>query len=94
MCIHTVLSMTTLSPMEQATLKALAEACNWSLSAHVPSEAVTRKFKTHLRGDAKKTLKKLRSAGYCWEHPTGRNTTWQLTAKGLKEAEINFVNDT
>lgn len=90
MCIHTVLSMTTLSPVEQATLQALADACNCSLGAHVPAEAVARRFQKHLRGDIKKTLKKLRAKGYCLEHPTGSNTTYQLTPNGLSIARKNF----
>jgi hypothetical protein len=71
---------------EQATLVALAEACHFSLNAHVPVEAVTRKFPKHLRGEAKKSLEKLRRKGYCVEHPTGRNRTWQLTHTGLNVA--------
>jgi len=82
--------MTILSPVEQATLKALAAACNYSLSAHVPREAITCKFPTHLRGDVKKCLKKLKSKGFCREHPTGRNTTWELTINGLTEAQNFF----
>ena len=35
--------MTILPPMEQAAIKALADACNYSLHAHVPTEAVTRR---------------------------------------------------
>lgn len=86
-----MLSMTTLSPIEQATLKALSEACNFSLSAHVPIQAVMSKFPKHLRGDVKKTLKKLRAKGYCCEQPTGRNITWRLTLNGLRVAEIDFT---
>lgn len=83
--------MTILSQIEQATLKALADGCNYSLNAHVPKEAVTSKFPKHLRGDVKKTLKKLRSKGYCTKHPTGRKTTWQLTPNGLRVARMNFI---
>lgn len=83
--------MTILSPIEQATLKALADACNFSLSAHVPVEAVTRKFKKHLRGDVKKILKKLRAKGYCVAHPAGRTITWQLTPNGLRVARTDII---
>jgi len=76
--------------IERATLQALAHACNYSLTAHVPIEAVTRNFARHLRGDAKKALKKLRSKGYCIEHPTGRNRTWQLSSEGLRMAKMNI----
>jgi len=75
-----------LSPVETATLQALADACNYSLSAHVPKEAITRRAHPNLRGDVKKSLKKLRSKGYCFEHPTGGNMTWQLTQRGLTMA--------
>lgn len=76
-------SMVILPPMEMAVLKALADACNYSLGAHVPLEAISCKFPRHLRGDIKKNLRKLRSKGYCFEHPTGRTVTWQLTFEGL-----------
>lgn len=83
MCIHTEVSMVTLTAMQLATLKALADACNYSLHAHVPTEAVTCKMKRHLRGDMKGALKDLVKMGYCIKHPTGRNTTWGLTVGGL-----------
>jgi hypothetical protein len=82
--------MTTLSPIEQATLKALADACNWSLHAHVPIEAVTKRIQNNLRGDAKKALRKLRAKGYCVVHPTGGNVTYQLTVIGLSAARENL----
>jgi len=73
--------------IEEATLRALADACNYSLSAHVPVEAVTARFQTHLRGEAKKALERLRRKDYCYKHPTGRSMTWQLTRKGLDMAK-------
>lgn len=87
MYIHTQVSMTILTAMELATLKALADACNYSLSAHVPKEAVTSKFRTHLRGDVKKCLKKLRTKGFCRAHPTGGSTTYELTINGLRASQ-------
>jgi hypothetical protein len=75
--------MSELSVIQEATLKALADACNFSLAAHVPEQAVTRRFPRNLRGDVKKSLDKLRSKGYCTKHPTGKNMTWQLSRKGL-----------
>ncbi len=80
--------MVTLTAMEVATLKALADACNYSLHAHVPTEAVTCKMKKHLRGDMKKALKELARLGYCLKHPTGGSTTWSLTPEGLNTAKI------
>jgi hypothetical protein len=78
--------MTILPLEEQAALKALADACFYSLSAHVPQEAVTSRVPKYLRGDIKKALKKLRAKGFCHEHPTRGSTTWQLTPAGLQEA--------
>jgi hypothetical protein len=75
--------VTILPPMEQATLKALADACNYSLRAHVPTEAVTCRVAKNLRGEAKHALKELRKKGLCLKHPTGGSTTWQLTPEGL-----------
>jgi len=89
MCIHIALSMVILSPMEQATLEALAYTCNYSLHAHVPAEAVMSRFRKHLRGEVRKMLKKLRAKGLCFEHPTGRNTTYQLTLMGLNAVKSN-----
>jgi len=82
--------LSALSDIEKATLQALADACSYSLSAHVPIEAVIRRFPSNLRRDAKKALKKLRSKGYCSQHPTRRKKTWQLSRKGLTVARINM----
>lgn len=79
-----------LSEIERATLQALADACNYSLSAHVPIEAVASRFPTHLRGDTRKALKKLRRKGYCIEHPTRGKRTWQRTPDGLVMARTNI----
>ncbi len=73
-----------LTDIEKAVLIALAHACNFSLSAHPPIEAVTRSFSRHLRGDAKKTLKKLGRKGYCNRHPAHAQT-WQLSRHGLQK---------
>jgi len=73
--------------MEQAALKALAHACNYSLHAHVPTEAVTTCVPKHLRGDLKKALKELHRKGYCMKHPTGGTTTWNLTEFGLEASK-------
>lgn len=79
--------MVILKPIEQAALRALADACNYSLHAHVPTEAVTRGVVKHLRGDLIKALKELNRKGLCIKHPTGRNTTWNLTPEGLAVAK-------
>jgi hypothetical protein len=92
MCMHKKYCMVILSPIEQAVLKALGDACYWSLSAHVPIEAVTKRIRQNLRGEVKKTLRKLRAKGYCYEHPARRNTTWQLTPLGLATVKTNLLS--
>jgi len=41
-------------PLAKAVLVATADACQYSTNAHVPEGAITRKFPTHQRGEAKK----------------------------------------
>jgi len=82
--------MSEIAGVEKAALQALADACDYSLKAHVPIEAITSRFPRYLRGDAKKALKKLRRKGYCRKHPAGRKTTWQLTPNGLNIARAIF----
>jgi hypothetical protein len=80
-----------LTEMEKAVLQALADACNYSLGAHPPVEAVTRSFAGNLKGDVKKNLRNLRKRGYCQCHPTHGGQTWQLTSQGLAVARGNLV---
>jgi predicted transcriptional regulator len=89
MCIHTDVGVSTLttatdlSAEEMAALQALGDACNYSLSAHVPIQAIRAKFRINVRRGVQKYLDKIRAKGLCAKHPTGRNTTWQLTRNGL-----------
>lgn len=76
-----------LSTDEKAVLAALAHACNYSLGAHVPREAVQRRVNDCLKGDVKKILGKLRSKQLCYEHPTHGNMTWFLSRDGLNLAQ-------
>jgi hypothetical protein len=76
-----------LSQLDEATLRAVADACNYSLHAHVPIQAITSRFRTDIRGDVKKTLRKLRKKGYCQEHPTFGSKTYNLTELGLVTAK-------
>lgn len=43
-----------LNSLAKAVLIAVANACNYSIKAHVPEGAITRKFPSHLQGDVKK----------------------------------------
>jgi hypothetical protein len=74
-----------LSPIEITAIVALANACNWSIHAHVPEESI-RGIPSNLRGDVRKALDRLRRKGYCQKHPTGGSMTWQLTLGGLEKA--------
>lgn len=73
------------NPMVKATLIALIEACNFSLTAHAPEGAILRGTASHLQGDMKKMLKKLAKEGYAIRHPTGHNMTYQVTQAGLNK---------
>lgn len=77
--------MTILTPNEEAVLMALADACYYSLGAHVPREFVRKKCS--IKGDVDKLLRKLRAKRYCQVHPTGGTITWQMTFMGLQEAK-------
>lgn len=89
MYIHTLSGVSTLttaadlSVEEMAALQALGAACNYSLSAHVPIQAIRANFRINVRRGVQKYLDKIRAKGLCAKHPTGRNTTWQLTRFGL-----------
>ena len=74
-------------PLAKAVLIAVADACNYSLNAHVPEGTIVRKFPSHLRGEAKNTLKKLLKTPYVVRHPTGRNMTYNITHAGIKKAQ-------
>jgi hypothetical protein len=76
----------TLSEIEKTVLIALADACDYSLSAHVPIQYIRNKIPPNPWRDAKKALNKLRRKGYCSVQPTGRNRTWRLSRLGLHEA--------
>ena len=78
--------MSNLSVLEKATLQSLASSCNYSLSAHAPTEYVTGNFKRHLRGDVKKALRDLRKKRYCYKQGGKRNTRWHLSREGLSQA--------
>lgn len=76
-----------LTSFQMAVLLALAEACNYSEHAHPPIQAIERRFKPHLRGDVKRNLKRLCSKGYASKHPTGGETTYNITSEGLRIAK-------
>jgi predicted nuclease with RNAse H fold len=82
-----------------AILVAVFDATNGSLSAHVPLEAVLRRFPGHLRGDVRRCIKELIKRGLLKLHPTRGSTTYQLTQRGLEcatkliKGEISSVEE-
>jgi hypothetical protein len=72
-----------LAPEEKVVLVALADACNWSLTARVPVEAVCARFRKDKRGMVKDVLEELRRRGYAWF----AKGTWYISREGLAEAE-------
>ena len=71
---------------EIAVLVALWEACNGSIHAHVPEQAVISRFKPHFRGLARKTLRKLarRPERYVLRHKN-RETSYSITMMGIRK---------
>ncbi len=76
-----------LTPVQRAALNALADACGFSANAHPPEEAILRRVQSHFGGDVRKALGQLRKMRLAQKHPTGRNTTWNITRIGLSLAQ-------
>ena len=76
-----------LTPVQEAVITAIYDACHGSLSAHVPEHAILARFRRDLRGEARKALEKLRPRGYYMRHPTGGEMTYNLTTIGKRIAE-------
>lgn len=89
--VWSYLGVQDLTEIQKSALLSLANACKWSLSAHVPIEAITRGVQSNLRGEIKKALKQLQHMNYCYQHPTGKSTTWNITIDGLKVAKMILV---
>lgn len=78
--------MTGLTELEKAALQALAGECDYSLHGHASKENVTRHFKGHLKGNAKKALLKLKTKSYCTEVGGKKNARYKLTIRGRQKA--------
>lgn len=79
-----------LSEIEKSTLVILVHSCDHSVNAHVPVEAVSKKFPKHLRGEIKSQVKNLVREGFAYLHPTGRNKTYGVTRFGLEVFDLIF----
>lgn len=76
-----------LTPVQEAVITAIYDACHGSLSAHVPEHAILARFRRDRWGEARKALDKLRPRGYYTRHPTRGEITYRLTAMGKRIAE-------
>ncbi len=72
-----------LTTIEQEVLLTFCDANNFSLSSHVPLEAVSRRLRNLSSKLAKKAIKTLLTNSFIMKHPTRHKITYQLTRKGL-----------
>ncbi len=78
-----------LSEIDKATLRALADACNFSLGAHAAEGLIMKRLSPIIRstGDGTKSLKKLHKLRLCYKHPTRGEMTYNITQDGLRIAQ-------
>ena len=72
-----------LTEFQIATLKALHHATNGSPNAHVPMQAIQRRFRKDARGFVPKTVRKLVSQQYAWRKKGGKQTSYGITKRGI-----------
>ena len=75
-----------LSPAEIAWLLRFYDIFDRQLGLNMSKERIARKFPSHLRGDAKEMLDRLRAKGYFYLHGGGRNTFF-ISREGADRAE-------
>ena len=76
-----------LTPAEKAVLIVAYYTLDRSLSSHQPKQRFLKKIIEMNPKVKKKAFNSLVSNGFLRKHPTGRNTTYELTQKGLKAAD-------
>jgi len=72
-----------LTETEKSVLLACYDANNFSLSSHVPKEAIMRRLRNLNPKYRKKAFNVLLSSGFILKKPTGKKITYGLTKKGL-----------
>ncbi len=77
-----------LTEFEQFVLLVCCIANKFSLSSHVPQEAVIKRIRNIDGKMIKKALKSLKSNDFIGLHPTKGGLTIQLTRKGLEAGNI------
>ena len=73
-----------LTDVQKTVLVAFCDANKWSLSSHIPKEAIKGKVKKLNPKRVKKAISVLVSNGFIMKHPTKHKITYQLSQKGLK----------
>ena len=76
-----------LTPAEISILVIAYNVLNHSLHDHRPKQMILKKIVNMNPQLKKKAFNSLISNGFLRKHPTGRNTTYELTKKGLKAAD-------
>jgi len=74
-----------LNPAEKTWLLLFYDIFDRKLTLNLSKEDVAKKFRSHLRGDAKEMLDRLRRKGYFYFHG-GRNT-YMISVDGADRAE-------
>jgi len=74
-----------LNPAEKAWLLLFYDIFDRKLRLNMSKEEVAKRFRPHLRGDAKEMLDRLRRKGYFYPHG-GRNT-FMISREGADKAE-------
>lgn len=72
-----------LTILEREVLLVFCDANIFSLSSHIPLEAVKRRLRDLSPKLVKKAINLLLTNGFIMKHPTRHRITYQLTKKGL-----------
>lgn len=76
-----------LTDAEKSILVISYSTLNKSINCHQPKQRIFKKVINMKHRVKNKAFDSLVSNGFLREHPTSRNTTYQLTLKGLKAAD-------
>jgi len=73
-----------LTEIERRVLVQFCQANNYSLSSHIPIEAVNLNIRGVHPKHIRRAVKELISSGFILKHPTGRQTTYKISRDGLR----------
>ena len=84
-----------LNPMEKAVFLIWGKQLDFTTTAHFPIQKINKKIKRVLPKlkdkDIRRINRTLITSGFILEHPTRRNTTYNLSHEGLRHCE--FLRD-